>query len=124
MSHTVKVKSVQVTDVECLNAAIERLGLPKGEVGTHRLYDGTTRAGIAVKLPNWKFPVVFDTAKGEALFDNFNGSWGQEIEIDRLVQAYTVEKTSALAREQGFHDIVSEVDAEGTIHMTASAYDG
>jgi hypothetical protein len=124
MSHTVKVKSVQITDVSCLEAAIERLGLAKGEQGTHRLFDGTTRKGVAIKLPNWKFPVVIDTEKGEALFDNYNGAWGQEIEIDRLVQAYTVEKTSALAREQGFTDIVNEVDEQGAVHLTASAYDG
>jgi len=28
-----------------------------------------------VKLPDWKYPVVFDTNSGEAKFDNYGGRW-------------------------------------------------
>lgn len=122
MSHTVKVKSVNVTDIECLRAAVSRLALPELKQGTHRLFDGTTREGLALRLPNWRYDVVFDIAKGEVLFDNYNGHWGQEIEIDKLVQAYTLEKTAAECRLQGFSDIQEEVLADGAVQLTATAY--
>lgn len=122
MSHTVKVKSVNVTDVDALRAAASRLNLPALNEGTHRLYDGTTRQGFALRLPNWRYDVVFDTKSGEVLFDNFNGHWGQEIEIDRLVQAYVLEKGAAECRMQGFSEITEEVKEDGTVHMTATAY--
>ena len=122
MSHTVKVKSVQVRDLEALKAAVARLGLPELKEGMHRLFDGTTRQGHALRLPNWRYDAVFDLEKGEVLFDNYNGHWGQEIEIDKLVQAYTLEKAAAEARMQGFSDIVEETMEDGTIKMVATAY--
>lgn len=122
MSHTVKVKSVNVTDVEALRAAVGRLNLPALKEGTHRLFDGTTRQGMALRLPNWRYDVVFDVASGEVLYDNYEGHWGQEIEIDRLVQAYTLEKSAAECRLQGFSEITEEVQENGDVHLTATAY--
>ena len=54
--------------------------------------------GLLVKLPGWHYPVVVDTASGETKFDNYNQAWGKQSELDKLLQAYAVEKATIEAR--------------------------
>ena len=37
--------------------------------------------------------MVVDTANGQVHYDNFEGRWGEQSQLDRLLQAYAVEKT-------------------------------
>lgn len=90
MSHTTTCK-VNLTNEQCLIKAIENLGLTNIGHKTHRLFDGKTVNGIGVTLPDWRYPVVVDLKSGEAFYDNYNGGWGQQIELDKLVQRYSVE---------------------------------
>jgi hypothetical protein len=73
-SHIVEIKT-EVRDPESLWAAYRRLGLAEPVHRTTKLDRGQA-TGWAVRLPDWNYPVVFDTAKGEARFDNFGGYWG------------------------------------------------
>jgi hypothetical protein len=67
-------------------------------------------------LTDWKYPVVFDTAKGEARFDNFHGIWGEQVHLDRFMQAYAVERAKLEARRKG-HNTTEQQLADGSIKL-------
>src|SRR6185312_8683050 len=74
VSHIVTIKT-EVRDVEAVRAACKRLGLEVPVLGTAKLYEGEV-AGLLVKLPEWAYPAVVDTATGQVKYDNYNGAWG------------------------------------------------
>ena len=63
MSHIVTIKT-EVRDVAAIQAACQRLTLPPPVNGTFELFSSTAK-GLAVKLPNWQYPVVCDVASGQ-----------------------------------------------------------
>jgi hypothetical protein len=62
-------------------------------------------------------PVVVDTAAGAVRFDHYNGAWGNPVELDRLLQAYAVEKARLEARKAG-HAITELPLPDGSIKLT------
>ena len=115
MSHIVKIKT-EVRDPAAVSAACRRLGLPEPVRGTAKLFEGEA-TGLLVKLPNWLYPVVCNTATGELSFDNYNGSWGPQEHLDRFLQAYAVEKAGIEARRRG-HSVVEQPLADGSIKLS------
>jgi hypothetical protein len=115
MSHIVTV-STQVRDPVAVAAACRRLGLAEPVEGTARLYAGEA-TGLIVRLPDWKYPVVIDTASGTLRYDNFQGHWGSQDQLDRLMQSYAVEKTRLEARKQGLL-VTEQTLADGAIKLT------
>lgn len=101
MSHIVKVK-VNMTNKPMLMESIRQLGLECLGEGRHKLFSGQQADGIAFKLPGWQYPVVINPTNGEASYDNFNGSWGAQIELDKVVQRYTLEVAKEQAMLSGF----------------------
>ena len=73
LSHIVQIQT-QVRDAAAVQAACRRLGLPAPEQGTVKLFSGEA-TGLAVQLPDWKYPVVCDTASGQLQYDDFEGRW-------------------------------------------------
>lgn len=105
-----------------LNRSITKLGLTNLGEGRHKLFDGSVHSGIAVKLPGWQYPVVIDHVKGEAFYDNYGGSWGKQIELDKLVQRYTIEVAADQAIAGGYtfaENVLANGDVE--LEMTAVA---
>jgi len=96
MSHIVSIKT-QIKDTTALAAACRRLGLAQPVAGTAKLYSGEA-AGQIVQLPGWTYPAVIDVTAGQIHYDVFNGAWGDQKELDKLVQAYAVEKAKLEAR--------------------------
>jgi hypothetical protein len=117
MSHIVNIKT-KLTDPGGVSAACRRLNIPEPVSGTATLYSGEA-TGLIVKLPGWNYPVVIDTTTGEVQFDNYNGRWGAQAELDKLLQAYTVEKASIEARRAG-HSVAEQVLTDGSIKLTIS----
>lgn len=115
MSHIVSVKT-EVRDPAAVVAACRRLGLAEPVHGTARLFEGEA-TGLLVKLPGWLYPVVCDTASGVVRFDNYNQQWGKQEQLDRLLQAYAVEKARIEARKRGHH-VVEKSLADGSIEVT------
>ena len=114
MSHIVTVKT-QIRDPIALAAACRRLGLGQPTEGTARLYSGQA-SGWLVQLPGWRYPVVANAQTGELKFDNYNGAWGDQAELDRLLQAYAVEKARLEARKAG-HSITEHSLPDGSIRL-------
>jgi hypothetical protein len=115
MSHVVVVQ-VQTRDPAALTAACRRLGLQEPVTGTARLYGGSA-SGLIVHLPGWRFPVVVDAKAGEIRYDNYGGAWGEQGQLDRLMQAYAVEKCRIEGRKAG-HGIVEKLLPDGSIKLT------
>lgn len=115
MSHIVTIET-QIKDVTALRAACQRLGLPEPTWETTRLFSGEA-TGYCVRLPDWRYAVVCDVEGGQILYDNFSGRWGNQRELDRLLQGYAVEKTRLEAHRQG-HTITEQQLADGSIKLS------
>ena len=115
MSHIVTVKT-EIRDPTALAAACRRLGLAEPVQGKARLFTSEAE-GLIVNLPDWRYPVVVDTAEHQIRYDNYGGQWGKQCELDRLLQAYSVEKAKLEARRAG-HTVTEQPLADGSIKLT------
>lgn len=115
MSHIVEIQT-EVRDANAVAAACVRLQLPPPKHGTTTLFSGKA-TGLIVKLPDWRYPAVFDVETGEARYDNYGGSWGDKAQLDRFLQAYAVEKTKIEARRRG-HSVTEQPLEDGSVRLT------
>ncbi|WP_206292824.1 hypothetical protein [Humisphaera borealis] len=60
---------------------------------------------------------MIDTVSGEVKFDTYNGAWGSQSELDKLLQAYIVEKAMSEARRAG-HSVAERRLDDGSIKLT------
>ena len=114
VSHIVKIQT-QVRDPVAIRAACQRLKLAEPVQETVRLFS-SRESGWTVRLPGWSYPVVCDVGSGDVKFDNFQGHWGQQQELDKFLQAYTVEKARIEARRQG-HTVTEQQLQDGSIKL-------
>ena len=117
MSHTVQIQT-EVRDPTAVAAACRRLGLPEPVHGTVQLFSGEA-TGLLVKLPGWLYAVACDTATGQLHYDNFNGSWGRQEQLDRFLQRYALEKAHIEARKRG-HTVVEQALPDGSVKLTVT----
>ncbi|MEZ5941350.1 MAG: DUF1257 domain-containing protein [Planctomycetaceae bacterium] len=115
MSHIVMI-ATQIRDPMALSSACARLSLPVPTLGTVKLFS-TEATGHCVRLPNWRYPVVCHLETGQLSYDNYQGRWGDPAQLNRLVQAYAVEKARLEARRSG-HTIVEQALPDGSIQLT------
>ena len=117
MSHIVEIKT-EVRDAVAVHAACQRLQLDAPTHGQAKLFSSEA-TGWIVNLPDWRYPAVFDTASGQARFDNYGGRWGEQVQLDRFLQGYAVEKAKLEARRKG-HTVTEQALADGSIKLTVS----
>jgi hypothetical protein len=115
MSHIVTVQA-KAHDPAAIAAACRRLNLPAPVEGTARLYSGEA-TGLLVQLPGWLYPAVIDPLTGIVRCDTFEGRWGDPKQLDRFLQAYSVEKCRIEAHRKGL--LVSEQTLQdGSIRLS------
>ena len=117
MSHIVQIKT-EVRDAVAVGAACQRLKLEAPTQGTAQLFSSSA-TGLIVNLPGWRYPAVFDTQSGQARYDNYGGRWGEQVQLDRFLQGYAVEKAKLEARKKG-HTVTEQSLADGSIKLTVS----
>ena len=117
MSHIVSVKT-EVRDAAAVRAACRRLNLAEPFQGVVELFSGTAR-GLCVQLPDWQYPICCDLSTGQIKFDNFQGRWGDQKHLDRLLQAYAAEKCRIEARKRG-HTVTETALPDGSIKLTVT----
>ncbi len=115
MSHIVSIRT-QIRDRAAVEAACSRLHWPPPVVGTHKLFTKTV-VGLGVRAPRWQYPIVCDLTTGELSYDNYEGRWGDPVELDRFKQSYAVEKTKLEARKQGRY-VSEQTLADGSVQLT------
>ena len=117
MSHIVTIKT-EVRDANAVGSACSRLRLPEPQHGTHRLFGGEA-VGLGVQLPDWKYLVVCQMDSGQLQYDNYNGRWGKQAQLDRFLQGYAVEKAKLESRRKG-HTVTEQSLADGCIKLTVT----
>ncbi len=115
MSHIVQIQT-EVRDPLAIQAAARRLQLPPPTRGKFKLFT-TEATGWGIQLPRWQYPVVCDTGSGKIEFDNYEGHWGDPVELDRFLQGYAVEKAKVEARKAG-HCVTEQSLSDGSIKLT------
>ena len=115
MSHVVEIKT-EVRDEQAVRAACVRLQLAPPEHKTITLFSATA-AGLCLQLPGWQYPVVCNLQSGSVQYDNYNGAWGEQAELNRFLQRYAVEKAKIEARKKGHTCSESHLD-DGSIRVT------
>jgi hypothetical protein len=115
MSHIVTIRT-DIRDPAALLAACSRLGLPAPLRGRARLFSGEAE-GLVIHLPGWQYPIVVDAGAGKVHYDNYGGAWGEKHQLDRLLQAYAVEKARLEARKAG-HTVTEQALPDGSIKLT------
>jgi hypothetical protein len=115
LSHIVRIET-QIRDLEALQAACRRLRLPAPKQETVQLFSGQA-TGYCVPLPQWRYPVVCQLEGGEIRYDNYAGRWGDQCQLDRLLQAYAAEMTLLAARKQGYA-VTEQALTDGRIKLT------
>ena len=121
MSHIVSV-ATEVRDIAAIRSACRRLSINQPEEGTFTLFSGKA-TGIAVRLPDWTYPVVCDVATGSLKYDNFEGRWGNQQELDRFMQAYAVGKARLESNKRG-HTLTEATLTDGSIKLTIQVNGG
>jgi hypothetical protein len=121
LSHIVQIQT-QIRDPVAVQAACRRLGLPQPVQRTVRLF-GSEATGLAVQLPDWRYPVVCDIANGQINFDNYAGVWGDQAMLDQFLQAYATEKAKIEAHKHG-HSVTEQTLADGSIKLTIQVSGG
>ena len=86
MSHIVQIQT-EVRDPVAIQAACGRLKWPEPVFGETKLFTSSA-VGWAVRLPEWRYPVVCDVVTAKIAFDNFGGRWGEQRHLDRFLQGY------------------------------------
>ena len=121
MSHIVTI-TTEVRDRAAVRRACKRLQLAPPVAGKHRLYGGQVD-GLAVQLPDWRYPVVCQLNTGKLHYDNYQGHWGERKCLDAFLQAYTVEKAKLEARRRG-HGVAEQPLADGSIKLVVQVNGG
>jgi len=118
MSHTVKRKTT-VKNLTALKRALSKIAGAK-LLGNDRyqFYSGSA-TGIGISLPNWRYPIVVDTQTGEVAFDNYEGRWGDQHDLDNMLQKYAVEAATMQAEALGANYEVATLD-NGDIKITVN----
>ncbi|QDT33959.1 DUF1257 domain-containing protein [Thalassoglobus polymorphus] len=117
MSHIVSIQT-EVRDPVAIRSACDRLKLPEPVFGQVKLFSNSA-TGWAVQLPEWRYPVVADVNTGKLAYDNYNGRWGEQKQLDRFLQGYAVEKAKIEARKKG-HSVIEQPLEDGSIKLTVS----
>ena len=117
MSHVVQIQT-QVKDAAAVRAGCNRLQLDAPVEGETRLFSQTV-SGLAVRLREWRYPVVFNLATGESKFDNYGGHWGKQEQLDEFLQAYAIEKTKIEARRKGY-SVIEHPLVDGSVKLMLS----
>jgi hypothetical protein len=121
VSHIVEIRT-EVRDAEAVAAACRRLGLPQPVQGQAKLFSGEV-SGLLVKLPGWVYPAVVHVESGTVEFDNYQGAWGSQEQLDKFLQAYAIEKTRIEARRKG-HSVVEQALPDGSVKLTVTVGGG
>ena len=108
-SHTARINT-EFRDPKALRSAVESIGGTWIGQGSHRLY-GSTEYGLGFTLPDWRYPLVA-RANGELAYDDYNGSWGNVADLDRLRATYTLSGVIERAAALGWQH---ELTAQGLV---------
>jgi hypothetical protein len=87
--------------------------MTKGAV-TQKFYSSSASGDISIEIPGWRYPIVINN--GDASMDNFNGSWGDQKQFDKLTQDYAKEVSIQEAHNAGY-TVEQRQLVDGTVEL-------
>lgn len=118
MSHKTEVQT-QFSDIEQVKKACEELGYKFEETNKVQLFEsgpnGLVDCVAAVHIPGWRYPVAIKQ-DGTAAFDNYNGAWGKESNLDSLRQKYAENTALAYAERSGYR-VLHRENINGSLQL-------
>jgi len=100
VSHTTTIE-LEIKSLTALATACRETTTPYEQNTSVRLYDGTLIEDCFAFTPNgWKYPVA--AKNGQLKYDNYEGAWGNESELNRVKQRYAVNVQKEAARARGY----------------------
>lgn len=100
MSHTTTIE-LEIKSLSALATACRETSTPFEEMTSVRLFDGTIIEDCFAFTPSgWKFPVA--AKDGQLKYDNYEGKWGEDSELNRVKQRYAVNVQKEAARSRGY----------------------
>ena len=115
MSHTAHIET-KLMDASCIEKACERLGLSCKLNSSAKFYDGEVHTGTVVKIDGWRYPIVI-SENGTVHMDNYNGSWGNISDFNKLKMYYGAEKAKKEARKKGYRCREEKVGDKLKVHI-------
>jgi hypothetical protein len=100
MSESVSI-DVRVLDTLAFTKAAKSLDFVESHSTTEQKVNlfSTSHTGMHVKFKNWNYPVVFEN--GKAVYDNYNGKWGDIKKLNEFVREYTAFAAINAAAKEG-----------------------
>jgi len=96
------VIDVKITNLEAFRQTCASLDFVQSFSTTPEtitLFEGNAHHGIHVRFKNWSYPVVF--SEGRAVYDNYNGKWGDQKKLDTFLREYTANAAIMAAKVDG-----------------------
>jgi hypothetical protein len=118
MSHTATVQT-QISNKEIAKKTCEELGFEFLDVKQVSLYQSEHRnlsCEFAFKPKGWSYPVAVK-ADGSALYDNYNGHWGEQKHFDEFRQKYAENVALDHAQRHGYRVIHRGLSQDGSIQL-------
>jgi hypothetical protein len=100
VSHTTTIE-LEIKSLSALATACRETSTPFEEMTSVRLFDGTLVEDCFAFTPlGWKYPVA--AKDGQLKYDNYEGKWGEDSELNRVKQRYAVNVQKEAARSRGY----------------------
>lgn len=120
MSHVATV-AIAIKNPQTLCRVLQNKGIEVKQ-GKHQvsLYSTKVEADMSFQLKGWNYrcAVIGEQVK----YDNFNGSWGKQSEMDSVLQGYAVEVAKEQTQSEGY-SIESETTLQdGTVELVVNSY--
>jgi hypothetical protein len=114
MSHRTEVDA-EFLDKDMVKKTCEELGVEFIDEKKVKLFEGTFPCEYSIRLKGWSYAVGIQE-NGKALFDNYNGGWGDEKDLDSFRQRYTENVTLHHAAQAGYRVLHREMN-NGTLRI-------
>jgi len=114
MSHIVTIE-VEVRDLEAIRKTCQRMKLEEPCHGKATVFRKKVK-GTLVRFPSWSFPIVIDLQAGKIQYDNYEGNWGNQKELDDFLMFYGAEKVKLEAEKQS-HSCTETILDNGQIRI-------
>lgn len=122
MSHLIKAKmKVNSGNLAHFIEAVRCAGGTYHGRGTAQIYS-QTRTGELFSLPGWNYKLCV-TDDGELVYDNYQGNWGNQSTLDKVIQDCVRKTITAAARKHGFKETKTAQDEDGRLVVTLACYE-
>ncbi len=120
MSHTVEIKC-EMKNVASIKKACDVLKWPCVENSSSCLYDGKTIMGTVVSIPKWRYPAIIQES-GAIAVDTYGSAWGDEKDLDKLKQRYSLEEAKSSLSTAGLYGYETLNEVDGSITLEVQTY--